>query len=58
MQKEREEQEKLRAEKEEGKEGKEEGGEVENEEPSFKEIEFEPFKTFKEEYVICLDTLG
>ena len=58
VQKEREEQEKLRAEKEEGKEGKEEGGEVENEEPSFKEIEFEPFKTFKEEYVICLDTLG
>ena len=36
-----------------------EAGETfDDEEQEFPEIEFAPFKTFKEEYVICLDTLG
>ena len=61
--KEREEQEKARAEVEEqvaaAKQAKIDAGEeYEEDEQEFGAIEAAPFKTFKEEYVICLDTLG
>ena len=36
----------------------ESGEQFEEDEQEWKEIEFAPFKTFKEEYIICLDTLG
>lgn len=63
MSKEREEQEKVRAENEERiaaeRQAKLEAGETyEEDEQDLKEVEFAPFKTFKEEYVLCLDTLG
>ena len=62
--KEKEEQDKQRAEYEEQqasiRDEKEKAGEPYEEEdpPEWKVIEFAPFKTFKEEYVVCLDTLG
>ena len=58
VQKEKEELEKQRLEQEENKEKGEDGEGNENEEEEIKDPEYDPFKTFKEEYVICLDTLG
>lgn len=61
--KEREEQDKLKAEYEDQqtliRQQKQEAGETyEEEEQDWKDISFAPFKTFKEEYILCLDTLG
>ena len=61
--KEKEEQDKLRADHEQQQQDKKQaaqdaGEEFEYEEFDGQEIEAKPFKTFKEEYVVCLDTLG
>ena len=57
--KEKEEQDKQKQDFNDAKQSKLDAGEAfEEEEPEWKGIEFAPFKTFKEEYVICLDTLG
>lgn len=62
--KEKDEQAKLKAEQEEReaveRAAKQEAGEQfdEEDQEQWKEINYAPFKTFKEEYVLCLDTLG
>lgn len=57
--KEREEQDKLKTEKEEQlAQAKDGEGAAEEDDTEWKEIDFAPFKTFKEQYVLCLDTLG
>ena len=61
--KEREEQDKLKADHEERMEALRQEKANNNEdfdedEPEWKELSYAPFKTFKEEYVVCFDTLG
>ena len=54
----REEQDKAKLEWEEKQAAKQEGDQSDEQVPEWPEIGYAPFKTFKEEYVVCLDTLG